>query len=557
MDRRFKIVRITIGCIVILITVLLLVKMTNGKKVMVVPVSDLMFYGEMEDNLELQGTITTDVAQRIDYDEKKIVKEIHVKEGDIVKKGDLLVTYDSTLKTLDLEMKQLDKQMLELQVEKTKKDVEELKNQLNNPVSEISEEPVVPQIPERSEEQEEKETEEPKKPEKPELPLTPEKPEEIEKDLPAFEILTGDEVKNKEWIKGDGSIENPYVFLIQNNGVIKGDFFNLMMEQKAFFRIEVRENNQKDGAILQFWGQNGAFLTEVPAEDYFLLILSTKNLEQINTEEDFAKTAVSLPLKKQGQFRFVSEMNQQNLDSGAEIKQQIMNKEKELEGYQLDLKDLELDLKKTTEELGNMEIKSSFDGVVKKAGDPMHPAGNDEPLLLITGSKGFYVVGEVPETQLDLLKRGTILEGNSFENHVNFTAEVESVSLFPVEDMNGKSKESDSMYTFKAYVSQKDKLKDKENVSLSISKKSSEDMNGPVILEKPYVRFENGRNYVYKDDGKGRLKKQYITISRMIGGNAYEIAEGLSYEDCIAFPYGKWTVENAKTKKGSIEELDE
>ena len=78
------------------------VKTSSQSTVKVVSVSDMSGGGGWSDN-SLSGNITSDVSQNIYLADSQTVKKIHVKEGDTVKVGDDLLTYDMTLENLDLE----------------------------------------------------------------------------------------------------------------------------------------------------------------------------------------------------------------------------------------------------------------------------------------------------------------------------------------------------------------------------------------------------------------------------------------------------------------------
>ena len=103
------------------------VKTSSQSTVKVVSVSDMSGGGGWSDN-SLSGNITSDVSQNIYLADSQTVKKIHVKEGDTVKVGDDLLTYDMTLENLDLEMKKLEKQGIELNIEKAKREITKLKN---------------------------------------------------------------------------------------------------------------------------------------------------------------------------------------------------------------------------------------------------------------------------------------------------------------------------------------------------------------------------------------------------------------------------------------------
>ena len=103
------------------------VKTSSQSTVKVVSVSDMSGGGGWSDN-SLSGNITSDVSQNIYLADSQTVKKIHVKEGDTVKVGDDLLTYDMTLENLDLEMKKLEKQGIELNIEKANREITKLKN---------------------------------------------------------------------------------------------------------------------------------------------------------------------------------------------------------------------------------------------------------------------------------------------------------------------------------------------------------------------------------------------------------------------------------------------
>ena len=232
----------------------------------------------------------------------------------------------------------------------------------------------------------------------------------------------------------------------------------------------------------------------------------------------------------------------------------IRQKENEIKGYKLDIKDIDLEIKKMSEELKNHSVKSTIAGIVKTVGDPSKPSLDGSPLLLVTGNEGLYVIGEVQETDLDKIKKGTLLEGYSFENNIGFTAEVQEVSPFPVTVSDTDSSGVASTYGFTAYISNSEGLKNNDWVSLSFTANPDEE-SGIIKLEKAFVRNENGKYYVMKDNGKSRLKRQPVHVTRVVDGFAYEIDKGLSPDDKIAFPYGKNVKEGAQTHTGTLEDL--
>ena len=206
------------------------VKTSSQSTVKVVSVSDMSGGGGWSDN-SLSGNITSDVSQNIYLADSQTVKKIHVKEGDTVKVGDDLLTYDMTLENLDLEMKKLEKQGIELNIEKANREITKLKN--TKPSSDNGNEDPGLDIPEDP-------GEEPEDPS-----IEPEEPAE------AYQELTAE----AEPYMGEGTVEEPYHFLCAADGAILGSFLNRMAEEQCFFVIEIREGDVSNGALLKIWGQ--------------------------------------------------------------------------------------------------------------------------------------------------------------------------------------------------------------------------------------------------------------------------------------------------------------
>ena len=68
------------------------------------------------DSQESYGPVTTDRVQTVFLSETQTVTEIFVQSGDTVKKGDVLMTFDTTLSDLALERERLAVEKLKLQL---------------------------------------------------------------------------------------------------------------------------------------------------------------------------------------------------------------------------------------------------------------------------------------------------------------------------------------------------------------------------------------------------------------------------------------------------------
>ena len=237
------------------------VKTSSQSTVKVVSVSDMSGGGGWSDN-SLSGNITSDVSQNIYLADSQKVKKIYVKEGDTVKVGDDLLTYDMTLENLDLEMKKLEKQGIELNIEKANREIIKLKN--TKPSSDNGNEDPGLDIPEDP-------GEEPEDPS-----MEPEEPAE------AYQELTAE----AEPYMGEGTVEEPYHFLCAADGAILGSFLNRMAEEQCFFVIEVREGDVSNGELLKIWGQ------KITEEDF--QVADTDRF-QVNLEKETDDSDGQLP----------------------------------------------------------------------------------------------------------------------------------------------------------------------------------------------------------------------------------------------------------------------
>lgn len=100
---------------------------TQNNRVMVVPVSDLntggYFYGG---GGSMSGQVTTDASQNVYVSDTETVESVSVREGQSVKEGDVLLTFDTRKTSLGLQQEQLNHQKIELDIEVAKKNIETL-----------------------------------------------------------------------------------------------------------------------------------------------------------------------------------------------------------------------------------------------------------------------------------------------------------------------------------------------------------------------------------------------------------------------------------------------
>ncbi len=112
----------------------------RNKEVEVVSVQDING-GEwltMDYDSQVTGTVVSDVSQQVYVPDDRVIQDVYVAEGDKVRIGDKLVTYDTTLLELDKELQELTVQEIELELKAAQADLQKLHN--TTPVERSSEE---------------------------------------------------------------------------------------------------------------------------------------------------------------------------------------------------------------------------------------------------------------------------------------------------------------------------------------------------------------------------------------------------------------------------------
>ena len=109
MKKRWIAVGTAAGIVLLSTGVLFAVRQTSQQRVKVISVQEMMGWGGGMNDMSLSGNIASNVSQDVYLGNNQVVEDVFVEEGDVVKEGDPLVSYDMTLVNLEMEMKKLDK----------------------------------------------------------------------------------------------------------------------------------------------------------------------------------------------------------------------------------------------------------------------------------------------------------------------------------------------------------------------------------------------------------------------------------------------------------------
>ena len=149
---------------------------------------------------------------------------------------------------------------------------------------------------------------------------------------------------------------------------------------------------------------------------------------------------------------------------------------------------------------------------------------------------------------LNQIKVGDTISAYCWTSGETFDAKIQSIDTVPSSNSNynGSGNPNVSYYEFEAYAKDASKIQGGEYLELTFN--SVGDTTSSIWLSKAYVKQEGNKYYVLKDV-HGKLKKQYVTVGKIVWGDTMEIKDGLSDTDYIAFAYSKNAKEGVKTQK--------
>lgn len=564
------------------------------------------------DTTSLEGSVSSNASQQVRLLDKQIVSQVHVTEGQEVKEGDPLLTYDMTLVNIDLEMEKLNKQQLEVKKKGLEQELKDLKNGKMSAMAaqkdyemeflgdsnkqwrlvettsaqQGEEQPEPPENPNGGETPPQPEPPEnpnggetPQQPENPEnpdgeeTPQTPQQPENPEEPEAPEEESTA--YSRLYW---DTSLTDPIPPNAEDNVI-----------------VETAKPYKQEGAVLYFlckkdvWVQ-GAFLNHIAGfrggeekeeapltcvleqrtedkKDGTLLAQITIYGEKI--EKQFNPSTwyrAKLGLAEWEEVPVPNDPGLEDLDNGIfvptpggdiiggyspeEMKKAIREKEQEIATAGLDIREADIKIKKVEQQLQDETVRSTLNGVVKKVGDPAKGEIDGEPFIVVESTGGVYIKGYVGEDMLKVVEPGQMLSGMAYESMMPFEAEIKEVSPYPADDYMMYSNREITYYPFTAFIQDSTGLKDNEMVTMDLPQENGE-ITG-IFLSKEYVRSKDGEDYVLKAGKNGKLVKQVVHTGRTFYGSLIEIKDGITTEDYVAFPYGKKVKEGAKVKKAKL-----
>lgn len=340
------------------------------------------------------------------------------------------------------------------------------------------------------------------------------------------------QIPNKEIFLA-GTKQNPYVFkLNENQGFVYGKLFLDNANLNQYLRFDVYTN---DGDIDSSW---------LVRCDKFTTIQS------INEGDMYS---VISHTKEEQKYVEVEQKPSQDLSSGyteIELAKAIRDKKQELKTLDLGLKKAQLSLSENKALLNDGVIRAKRSGIVRNIKKTSDSLQDGNTFLEVAGGQGTYIKGSISELMLNQIKVGDTISAYCWTSGETFDAKIQSIDTVPSSNSNynGSGNPNVSYYDFEAYAKDASKIQAGEYLELTFN--SAGDTTSSIWLSKAYVKQEGNKYYVLKDV-HGKLKKQYVTVGKIVWGDTMEIKDGLSDTDYIAFAYSKNAKEGVKTQKSS------
>lgn len=503
------------------------------------------------DTKESYGPVSTDRIQTVFLSETQTVSEILVSQGDEVKKGDLLLSFDTTLSDIQLERKRLEVEKVKLQLEDAQAELRRI-NAMKPIV--IYENDYVPEY----------------------NPGT---------SIPRYYqplVDAGMDGRSPEnaiiyWMTTGQTLDPTLLEYLRNiayelqNQNDEQDYINNYVFPDPTEPPEGGEESEGDEGGE---GDEPTIPPYVPHDvnTFYLVIKMTSGDTTLADVITWQGLRVNLDASGSYNFRFFDAsvvadatlQEREEVDTGpqieynsgytaSEIYEMKVKQQKTIKDLEFQSKMKEAEFKIMEKEVTDGNVYAQTDGVVISLITEDEAKMMQQPIMKVSGGGGFCVEGSVSELERDNLQIGQEVSISDWQTGMMYTGTVSEIRDFPTENRgyNGMDNPNASQYPFLVFVDESADLREGSYVSVSYSPSSS---NG-IYLQKPFLRTEKGISFVYVLGENGKLEQRNVTTGKSLWGSYTEILDGLTSEDKVAFPYGKNVKPGVKAVEGDLSNL--
>lgn len=469
--------------------------------------------GYYEDTTTSEGVVKNNASQSVYVTDGQKVVDVFVTEGQEVAEGDPLMEYDVTSLELSVQMKKLQIEGFQNEYDTAVAKLTKLKN--TTPIPDTQASPS--ELPNQS------------------------SSETVSQDGTASVDITSVDQK----ISGQGTADDPYVFKCDTGSRLSGAVINGFKTNSTVARFDAVDAS---GNVVMSVTMNGAYISKTYEDSDMVYIFSgnhdnnsdtdnTDNTENPDGTDDSEITDDSGSTDNGDVTGYTAK----------ELAQEIATQEREVRKIDIKKRTAENELTTLEEQLEDGIVRSKVNGVVKTVHDIDDIPTDGSAFMVVSGSEGLYIEGSVSELMLDKIKIGQSVTAYDWESGNNYQGQISEIDVVPTNNNSyyGDGNPNVSYYGYTAYIEDPSGLMAGQYLQLTID--SSDNSNqDKLYIQQSYVREENGKSYVYKDND-GKLEKQYVQTGSILWGSYVEIKSGITVDDYIAFPYGKNVKDGAAT----------
>lgn len=506
------------------------------------------------DTSNTSGMVTTDKLQKIYISQSQTVKKVWVKEGDSVKKGTVLVSYDSTLTQATVERAKIDYDRQTENLEVMKNELELLKKAKNKETLEAEKTKLEAELQAEISRLDGAGGYDPEKAVEPGLVTPMAEGSGNSKDKPIYYYWLTDEPLSDKVLRN----------LLHGTEINRATPMDKTPTVSTYLVLVSRDKDKMGGMPTS----RGLLITETFTPDSTeqpvegAPISGTVSIsfrfcdlpEYIDPERTYDSDKYKELTRKIAQIQELLDASMTQL----EINKAILEKAQAVKEQEVNLKVAKLKLDKKLAELGDGNVYAEFDGTVKAVRDPDEAYNNSEAVVELSGGGGYYVTGTLSEMDLGSVQVGDSVSISSWMTGAACEGTIVSIDDYPTSNGNnwGDGNSNVSYYPFKVFVTEDANLQPNDYVDIQYQKDTSAEESGSSLyLQSMFIRTDNGKSYVMARGEDGRLEQRWVQTGRDLWGSYTQIRGGLTIDDYVAFPYGRDVVEGAHTQEATTDQL--
>jgi len=527
--------------------------------VKVYSVNDFCMTDYWGDTSSTSGMVTTDKIQKVFLSSSQTVNKVWVAEGDSVRKGDKLISYDSTLTQASVEQAKIDYDRQDESLTTAKNELEYLKKAKNKETLKRELDKLTAELDALKK----KYDEDPDHPYNGDAPVTEGAIKDYKKTMTVKGADGSDQTVNVlyySWLSASRLNDSKVTEILTNLATLRADKDHPSVDT---YVVLVQRYEDKVGGYVD--NTVGLVITEtytagddtavpaVPGSRSVSFSVRSDLPEFEDTERKYDDAAI----KKLQQKINLANMYLENSMEQKDLAKAIVDKAQEVKEKEVNLRLAKLSLDKKTKELGDGNVYAEFDGTVKAVRNADEAYNNSEAVIELSGGGGYYVTGTLSEMELGSVKVGDTVSISSWMTGAACEGTIVSIDDYPTTSGNswGDGNRNVSYYPFKVFVEEDASLQANDYVDIQYQKAGTQEQGSSLYLQSWFIRTDNGKSYVMARNEDGRLEQRWVQTGRDLWGSYTQIRGGLTTDDYLAFPYGRDVVEGARTVEAAADEL--